>query len=306
MATDLDARYCLDAFPDRLPSTGLAAVLDALAVVEPARPVSLRGFRVYRGADLNPVHQERGEMSPKQLLAALERWDAPEHSFVTGAVLMTNRESGGSGPTGLRIRSDGGRQHGRTGDAWLDGQVRLSAPVTPWMAPTDPDGAPVEEEWVERNLDRLAALLSTMVAALRPAGYQGYKVYTDAGEYFPFNAHLAGFADPGGVLRDVAVLRELFTAGSAVLELPPLGEVRGEVEEFVFHLWRPAVERHRVRDTLAEAVAVGREPDRDSVAAVVDAYAPSGQAPALTVGGGRYPLNAFLDEFYELLLCAKG
>ncbi|WP_126639069.1 hypothetical protein [Embleya hyalina] len=140
-------------------------------------------------------------------------------------------------------------------------------------------------------------LLRTAVEELRPVAF---KVYTDAGEFLPFNSHMAHFAGPDEVLRDIALIRRLYAVGHRGLQLPPLGQVGGILGDFIFHLWRTSDQRRRLRCELDQAVALERHADRETVlnAATSGQYILDAEASGFTVSAGPHPLNSFMEQFY--------
>lgn len=306
MTTELEARLCTNPDPDRRPLRALLELVDLLRSTG-FGDLNFRGFRVFTEGELAPVFQQRDRLGSDDLLTALERWDSPTASLSTRTAIIRYKIDSGSDSmreslVAAWIGSSGGRYPGRGGDWWVDGDARLSiTSATPYIFPSSPAGDVLESADVRENVNILRKMLSAAIRSLKPVGL---KVYTDAGEFFPFNAHFAYFAQSEEMLRDVSLMRRLWSVGHPVLQLPPLGEVEGDAADFLFHLWRNPDERHRLQRAFGASVGTRREVQKEDVMRVGTAgdFILDPIDSGFMVSSGRFPLNSFLDRFYLHIL----
>lgn len=309
MATTAEVCFCTDPGSDRRP---LAALIGLTSAIRELQDEELRFqvLRVYTENRLKPVFHLRVDLGLDELLTTLEPWDSPANSLSVKTAIRGYTSPGAGHPVertlfAASIGSSGGQRPGRTGDWWTDGDAQLFIDnVTPYVFPPAADVEPSEHRDVRANIDVLVGFLSAAVGSLGPLGF---KVHTDAGQPFPFNAHMAYFAKPEEALRDVQSVVALFESGHPILELPPLGEAAGDLADFVFHLWRGREEQRRLRQALDHAVRGRRRPVADVIHAVASASVRFGAAAqGLAVFDGHAPFNTFLEGFYLDLLGGDG
>jgi hypothetical protein len=303
VSTWAEAGFSLDSSAERRPLTALARFLRALPFIEDRR---FSRVRAGPGGDLEPVRPQPSPMTAEALLDLLQPWDTPDHSVsawtkLTGYGLDPDTGELAESLVPLRIGSVGGRCLRRAPERPIDADVSLLVPATPYTHPVSSKGRMTKCLDKQRNLDTLTALLHAAVDSLKPITC---KVYTDAGEYLPFNAHLAYYARTDEVRRDTALIRDLFTAGRPGAGLPPLGDLDTTHTEIIFHPWRHSDERLRVQHALATAARRGREPNQADVLDVLTSNTLhiDFSGPGFMVSSGPAPMNAFLDGFYLELL----
>lgn len=302
MSTTADMRICTDPSADRLPLTSFAAIVDALRTLL-GEEIDFYGFRVFEGGALAPVHRVRDRIGADDLLSRLRRWDTPAKSI--SARLMIPRYEEDQHAPELRksnvaawIRSSGGRHAGRTGDWWIDGDLHLVVdPVTPYLFPSSPDGKVLDRVDVRENVNLYVDLILAVVETLRPPAL---KVFTDAGEPFPFNAHLAYYADTSGVTQDAQLIRSLFMDGHPALELPPLGDIDGDLARFAFHLWRHRDQQKNLQQSLAWASGVRTASPGATDPGVRGSarLTPRAVGPGFVLYDHQSIFNSFVDSFY--------
>ncbi len=307
MTTEVDVRFCTVPSAQRRPLSALAGLVGVVAD-ESGDALRIDGFRVFDAESIRPIHDVRDGLAAGEVLAALEPWDTPDHRISIRSELAVATASADGVPTDpllvpVWIESRGGLRRGRTGDWWTDGDAGVAlGSVTPFVYAEAEDGSLVDRPDVRVNVARLQSLVRAAIGALRPTVA---RVHTDSGEPFPFNAHLAYFASPDGARRDVDLIRTLFTTGHAVLELPPLGLVVGDLRAFVFHEWRTPERRADLQRELAEAVASSPSgPSDDAVRHTLASWsAPQRTDGAgMIVSAGEALLNGFVDRFYLAML----
>lgn len=298
MGTEVVIRFRTDRGADRLPLTALASLLRGL-------PTPFKGFKIFGDNSLLPIHQTDDTLGVTELLAAAEKWNSPEYVIETRTIVNCyRREPDGSSsiaPVRVWIKCLGGGCLGRTGSWLLEGDAEISVgSAVPYVFPVDADGTVLLQDYIKHNVDDLLALLRTAIETLRPIGV---KVYTDAGEFYPFNAHFAYFATPEGVLEDISLMRSLFTEGHSVLQFPPLADLHGDEADLVFHFWRDKIRQNRLRDDLGGKLI--QEPHAttdDVIATVALATRWDVKTTGFFISGSPYPLNSFLDTFYMAIL----
>jgi len=295
MSTEVDGRLCTDPSADRCPLPGLLGLLEAVRASTGAEP-TLDGYRVTVQGRMTPVASSREPMTARDLAARLGEWDSPAFGLSTRTVLRVRRAT--AGDTGradvpeqavLRVGSVGGEHAVRTGDWWLDGNAFFSVdPVTPYVFAVDDLGR-VDDDAIASNVSDLTRFVRAVISTLRP---ESVKVYTDAGELLPFNAHMAYWNGAEAFDRDIATIVHVFTEGLPILELPPLTRADAATGEFAFHLWRTREQRHHVQTALAQAVA-----SRDTSAAIT---LPPGVGTDVdgVLAADAAPFNSFLDAVY--------
>jgi len=305
MSTTAEIRLHTTRFPDRTLMYALTRIVDALQVTEESE-LSFRGVRVYTENNLKPALHIPEALDAEALYRTLSPWDSPTSSFSVRTAITRYTSDVDSHiepalmPIWVRVR--GGQWPGRSGEWWIDGDTHLIIdPAAAYTFPTSPNGEVCRCNAIAANIKNLIQLLAAVIERLEPVAA---KLYTDSGETFPFNAHLAYYTQPEDVIRDARLIHELFTVGQQVLELPPLREAHGDLADFVFHLWRDRQQQQLLRERFSRATESVFVPARDeAIRKLTDAA--SSQTP---IGSGYViydataPFNSFLDDFYLQLL----
>lgn len=156
---------------------------------------------------------------------------------------------------------------------------------------------------VEENLEELTVILFDMIDRLQP---DSMKVFTDAGLYLPFNAHMAYYKDESMVVDDLQFLSYIWHNAVPGYDVPlkafdpERNPTAFQDYPTVFHLWRDEAARvqlwHELKAVISHVDLVTTEVVRDVVrSGLFDTYTMSSGTTILD-----YPafLNAFLDRFY--------
>jgi hypothetical protein len=164
----------------------------------------------------------------------------------------------------------------------------------PLMAPA------AREDWLETNLEDLAALLVALVDELEPSAL---KLFTDVAPYLPIDAHATYVRDAESVIDDLHVLARAWNDG-----VGGVGPLEQERPPRAFHEWRDPAGSEALHESLGRVIG-----GADSVTpAVVDAVLQSGRFTSLPCRTGvvvldfPHVLNGFVDEFYLAVLDAAG
>ena len=151
---------------------------------------------------------------------------------------------------------------------------------------------------VEENMEALTGLIFRLIEAAAP---RSVKLFTDAGLYLPFNAHLLYMRDESVVRDDLALIDRVWRNGLPRHNIAPLGgHPRPEELAAVLHEWRSPEQRARLAARIQAQLPLRRA---ETAADVRQALA-SGCYDTFTMPVGttvlEYPhfLNAFLDRFY--------
>jgi hypothetical protein len=302
MATDIEMRFNTEDSPGRLPLPVMTKLIGALRASN-IGDLRYRGYRVSGIDRLSVVQEDRNPLDGERLLSVLERWNSPDRTFTTRTAIriqdvLPDGSAGGESLLAMRVTASGGATRHRTGNWWIDGDCALTvSATTPFVLPTLPSGQLVASEAVATNLRQMGALLAAVVGSTRPVAC---KVYTDAGEFLPFNAHLGYYRDPLDVARDLNLIRDLFSVGLPVLELLPLRDLVGAEADFAMHLWRDRQRQAALRTEFAAAVK--RESQLTEEAAWAAVPSVPFDSDGLAVAGAVPFLNAFLDTYYLDLL----
>jgi hypothetical protein len=309
VSTELEIRFCTNSDDGRSPFAALKSMVQALESTDSCDLV-FRGLRIGVAGSLDPVHHIKDRLSAEDILSAAQSWDAPDYSLSTRTALVgwaSNTDDAESETLfPARVEARGGRHVGRTGNWWIEGDARLAmTSASPFVFPTTADGRLIEHAPVRRNV---AMIRSVTDAATKSLEAVAAKSYTDAGEFFPFNAHTAFYAEAGEIRQDATLVQSLFANGDAALDLPPLGDIDGDLADFVFHLWRSREERRRLQGLL-HGLSTGDHPSTyDLEAVLVDDHKSSvafeGSGPMKVSSDAEHPYNFFLDRLIALALAA--
>ncbi len=166
---------------------------------------------------------------------------------------------------------------------------------------------------VGENLAELTDLLFQLVARVQP---DSLKLYSTAGFYVPYDAHLAYYKEETSVLDDLALIEQVWEQGQPELPYPPLKaftpDAPFEVAKYadmMFHGWRSPEDQRRLWHALAAALPQRPYVTPYTVRAVLD----SGLFDTYTPPGGGFAVltypdytSHFLDEFYLMILNSTG
>jgi len=151
---------------------------------------------------------------------------------------------------------------------------------------------------IEENLQSLTGLVVRLIEAAAP---RSLKLFTDAGLYLPFNAHLVYLRDESVVLDDLALIDRVWKQGLPRHNVAPLGGHRSPQDlAFALHGWRSPEQRARlaarVEAQLPVRLAEGAAGVRRALASgLYDALA---MPVGTTVLELPHFMNELLDRFY--------
>lgn len=268
-----------------------------------------QGIKIVEHTIHNVVLTINEPLSSVALGHIVRGYDRPTYRIVTGRGFTCWRFAGLQATPGflrLQLESWGttyAQRHGR--DIHMEGDAAISIQqVGPYCMLLDAAETPAVRavnQRVEENLAALTDLLFRCIATLHPSAV---KVFVDAADYLPFNAHLAYYRSEDVIMDDIVFISEVWEHGLPAYRITPLKQLEPGTSATVFHPWRSVT----AQQTLKQQLALGLPQVPHVTPTVIQQVLASGAFDTYTLPRGvmvlEYPdfMNAFIDRFYLAVL----
>ncbi len=268
-----------------------------------------QGIKIVEHTIHNGVRTINEPLSSVALRQIVRGYDRPTYRIVTGRGFTCWRFAGLQATPGcLRVQLESwgttyAQRHGR--DIRMEGDAAVSIQhVGPYCMLLDADATPAVQavnQRVEENLTALTDLLFRCIETLHPSAV---KVFVDAADYLPFNAHVAYYGSEDVIINDIAFISEVWEHGLPAYRIPPLKQVEPGTSDTVFHPWRSVT----ARQILKQQLALGLPQVPHVTPTAIQHVLGSGAFDTYTLPRGvmvlEYPdfMNAFIDRFYLAVL----
>lgn len=305
MSTEIDARFWL---PDKSIPVN-EKFLHILDVVEasPQAEKEWQGLSIVKQARSNVVFKTVDISSKSDLQRLVEPYQDDTLHITTGIACKCWRFSGiepQRGAIRIQVESWGHEYANGRGRKWrVEGDASISlqtcGPYCAILKNESDLGVKKVNSCVEENLEHLTDLLFNVVESIKP---KSMKIFTDAGMFLPFNAHLSYYQDPSQVLEDLQYIAEVWAEGLPSYNTPPLKQF----DSLAFHVWRDKEIQVDLWNKLSASIHKVKSVSKETVERVLrlgrfDTY---DMPVGITVLEYPYFFNAFLDRFYLEILDA--
>lgn len=286
--------------------------IDRLLALLEQKAAGLQGWKglTVRSSDLaSKLLQLAGPLTRAEIAAALAVYQGQDVHLSVGASIPCWRFQGTAASEGFvpiwietwgsDFLNGAGRLRVIEGDASFG--IADSGPFIALLQPeNDPHVAAVNRR-VEENLERA----TDIILAIAGEGSLALKTFSAQGLYQPLNAHLVFFREPGALIADLMLLKELWYNGLPGYRTEPLSHSVERPDRYALHPWR-GLEASR-----ALAVRLSDLIDRANTvtAATIEQfdwerYDTFNGKPGRAVLDYPFWVNNFLDHLYLDLLAA--
>lgn len=307
MATEIDARFWFDQ-QDYAPEVSFLNMVGAISRW-PKAIVEWQGLRIVDYSTDQTVLNVKDKLSTEEVEHLAIGYKGSSLKWATALVYRCWRFKGLKADEGfmrLGVEAWGNtyaERHGR--QMRMEGNASMSTQtVGPYCAIIDTEKFPEAKEVNDRvgdNLEDLADVLYGVVNFVKP---RYMKVFNDAGEFFPFNAHLAYYSALSQVVDDIQLIAELWEHGLPSYKITALRDIDPIKKDFYFHPWRDGETRSKLKQRFDSTISRVSRVNNETLQRVIsserfDIYnLPEGFAIL------EYPhfFNSFLDRFYLEIL----